>query len=440
MDFEEFSLDRRLLTPLSHQGLTRATDIQRQAIPIAMQGKDIIASSKTGSGKTLAFLLPAMQRVLKQRALSKRDARVLILTPTRELAKQVYAQLRLLVAGTGVKATLIVGGENFNDQAKQLVKDPQFIVGTPGRIADHLSQRQIHLNGLEMLILDEADRMLDLGFADQLLQINRAADHRLRQTLMFSATLDNTEVNSIAKQLLKAPVRVAIGGANDEHKDIQQRFILCDNLDHKKALLSHVIKGEPISQMIVFTATRADTLTLADYITEQGLSCAALSGDMNQGKRNQIMDGFSRGQQQVLVTTDIASRGLDLVNVSHVINFDMPKHAEEYVHRIGRTGRAGAKGSALSLVGPKDWLNFQAVEAYLNQAISFDSIAGMEAKFKGFSQTTSAPKVRKASQSKQGKAQTKRKPIKRVNKTFQQGIDVGDAPMRRKPKPPTSDE
>ncbi|MDO6527912.1 DEAD/DEAH box helicase [Motilimonas sp. 1_MG-2023] len=436
MDFEEFSLDRRLLTPLSHQGLTTATDIQRQAIPVAMQGKDMIASSKTGSGKTLAFLLPAMQRVLKQRALSKRDARVLILTPTRELAKQVYGQLRLLVAGTGVKASLIVGGENFNDQAKQLLKDPQFIVGTPGRIADHLTQRQIHLNGLEMLILDEADRMLDLGFADQLLQINRAADHRLRQTLLFSATLDNTEVSSIAQQLLKAPVRVSIGGANDEHTDITQRFYLSDNLDHKKALLKALLSEENITQMIVFTATRADTQTLAEYITELGLNSVALSGDMNQGNRNKIMDGFSRGQQQVLVTTDIASRGLDLINVSHVVNFDMPKHAEEYVHRIGRTGRAGSKGSAISLVGPKDWENFQAVEAYLNQPISFDSVAALKAKFTGLKVAKKVTRTDEIKKGKQGRTtKVKATRTKSVNKTYLKGVDVGDAPMRRKPKP-----
>ena len=435
MDFEEFSLDRRLLTPLSHQGLTTATDIQRQAIPIAMQGKDMIASSKTGSGKTLAFLLPAMQRVLKQRALSKRDARVLILTPTRELAKQVYSQLRLLMAGTGVKGCLIVGGENFNDQAKLLLKDPQFIVGTPGRIADHLTQRQIHLNGLEMLILDEADRMLDLGFAEQLLQINRAADHRLRQTLLFSATLDNTEVNGIAQQLLKAPVRVSIGGANDEHTDISQRFFLSDNLDHKKALLTLLLAKETISQMIVFTATRADTQLLADFITQLDLTCVALSGDMNQGNRNKIMDGFSRGQQQVLVTTDIASRGLDLIKVSHVVNFDMPKHAEEYVHRIGRTGRAGSKGSAISLVGPKDWLNFQAVEAYLNQPISFESVPEIKTKFSGLKPVKQAANA--AVKTPSSNVATKKTKVSRTtsaNKTYLKGVDVGDTPMRRKPK------
>ncbi|MGL4516905.1 MAG: DEAD/DEAH box helicase, partial [Shewanella sp.] len=206
MQFTDFSLDQRLLQSLKHMGISTPTAIQEQALPIALAGKDLMASSKTGSGKTLAFLLPALQRVISTRALSKRDPRVLILLPTRELAQQVYSQLRLLVANTQYKAMSILGGENFNDQAKALAKEPHFIVATPGRIADHLAQKHLFLNGLELLILDEADRMLDLGFAPQLQAINEAADHKRRQTLMFSATLDHSEINEIAATLLKNPL------------------------------------------------------------------------------------------------------------------------------------------------------------------------------------------------------------------------------------------
>jgi len=190
-----------------------------------VSGKDLLASSKTGSGKTLAFLLPAMQRVLKTRALTKRDPRVLILTPTRELAKQVYSQLRLLVSNTSLKSTLVLGGENFNDQVKALDKDPHFVVGTPGRIVDHLKKGLLHLHGLELLILDEADRMLDLGFAEQLKAINEEANHRLRQTLLFSATLGHAEVNEFACKLLKAPVRIAVGEENQQHSEITQLLL-----------------------------------------------------------------------------------------------------------------------------------------------------------------------------------------------------------------------
>ena len=213
LQFTDFSLDKRLLDSLKHMGISQPTEIQEQALPIALAGKDLMASSKTGSGKTLAFLLPAMQRIISTRALSKKDPRVLILLPTRELAQQVYGQLRLLVANTQYKAISVLGGENFNDQAKALSRDPHFIVATPGRIADHLEQKHLFLNGLELLVLDEADRMLDLGFAPQLKAINDAADHKRRQTLMFSATLDHDSINDIAATLLKSPSHVAIGNA-----------------------------------------------------------------------------------------------------------------------------------------------------------------------------------------------------------------------------------
>lgn len=433
MQFKDFGLDKRLLSTIEHLGFIAATDIQHQAIPVAMTGQDLIASSKTGSGKTLAFILPALQRLIKNRPLSKRDPRVVILTPTRELAKQVFSQLRLFTAGTQFKAVLVLGGENFNDQVKMLEKDPQFIVATPGRLADHLSQGHFYLNGLELLILDEADRMLDLGFSKQLAQINKAADHRKRQTLMFSATLDHAQVNEFALTLLKKPKRIAIGSAHSEHKDIKKRFYLCDNLDHKQALLEHFLKTEVFQQMIVFTATRADTERLSAELTKQGQSTAALSGDLNQSQRNQIMDSFSKGQQKILVTTDLASRGLDLINVSHVINFDLPKHTEEFVHRIGRTGRAGSKGDAISFVGPKDWTSFKNIEAFLQQTLAFSQVAGLTAKFSGLKPKKTDKNLTNNSGAGKKLVKKKKAPQRKVsNKTFHEAKDVGDLPVRRK--------
>ena len=438
MQFTEFSLDARLLQSLSHMGITTPTEIQEMAIPVGLSGKDLMASSKTGSGKTLAFLLPAMQRIISTKALSKRDPRVLILLPTRELANQVYSQLRLLVANTQYKALKILGGENFNDQAKALARDPHFVVATPGRLADHLAQHHFHLNGLELLILDEADRMLDLGFADQLKAINAAADHKRRQTLMFSATLNHNEINEIASELLKDPKHVSVGASNIENQDITQKIYLCDHLDHKEALLQSILKRGEQKQVIIFTATRQDTDRLAKKLAEEGFNTASLSGDLNQSARNQIMDQFSRGMQDILVTTDVASRGLDLLNVSLVINFDMPKFAEEYVHRIGRTARAGAKGDAISLVGPKDWVNFKQVQQFLSKTFEFSTIEGLKAKFTGLKDKPKAgkksavkPKRTKAS-TKQKNAKPKAKVVK--DKRFITGIDIGDAPMLRKPK------
>jgi superfamily II DNA/RNA helicase len=298
LQFKDLQIDKRLERSIDHLGFSQMTDIQCEAIPVAMTGRDLIASSKTGSGKTLAFLIPAMQRLLTVKALSKKDARVLILAPTRELTKQVFAQLRSLTAGTPLKIQLILGGENFNDQAKALRKDPHVIVATPGRLADHLEQRHLDLAGLELLILDEADRMLDLGFAEQLKAINTIANHRKRQTLMFSATLDHADVEQFSTGLLKEPQRLAIGAATDEHQDIEQKLYLCDHLDHKQSLLQHFLTNEEHQQVIIFTATRADTDRLAVEIGKQGITTTALSGSLNQSSRNKIMDDFSRGLQK----------------------------------------------------------------------------------------------------------------------------------------------
>lgn len=430
MHFKDFGLDKKLLETIEHLGFSSPTDIQQQAIPAAMAGSDLIASSKTGSGKTLAFILPALQRLKTQRALTKRDPRVLILTPTRELAKQVYSQLRLFTSNTPYKAVLILGGENFNDQVKTLEKDPHFIVATPGRLADHLEQGHFYLQGLELLILDEADRMLDLGFSEQLSKINQAADHRKRQTLLFSATLDHAQVNEFASELLKKPKRIAIEHGHSEHKDIIKRFYLADHLDHKEALLKHFLTIESFQQLIIFTATRVDTERLVALLAEQELKALALSGELNQSQRNQIMDSFSKGQAKILVTTDLASRGLDLVNVSHVINFDLPKHTEEFVHRIGRTGRAGNKGDAISLVGPKDWVSFKNIEGFLQQKITFDHVDGMKAKFKGLKPKKAKPMAK--DNKPKAKAEQKKATRKTINKkALFIGADVGDMPILR---------
>lgn len=442
MQFKELGLDNRLLKTLAHFDFKKATEIQQQAIPVAMAGKDLLASSKTGSGKTLAFLLPMLHKALKTKALSARDPRGVILVPTRELAKQVYGELRSMLAGLSYTATLITGGENFNDQVKALRRGPKFIVATPGRLADHLEHRSLFLEGLETLILDEADRMLDLGFAPQLRHIHNAAKHRRRQTLMFSATLDHAQVNDIAYEMLNDAKHIAVGGANEQHKDITQRFYLCDHLDHKEALLERVLDDADYRQVIIFTATRGDTERLTNKLNEKKLKAVALSGNLNQMQRNTIMSQFERAVFKILVTTDVASRGLDIANVTHVINFDMPKHTEEYVHRVGRTGRAGNKGDAVSLVGPKDWDSFKRVEAYLKQDIKFDVLDGLEGKFKGLKVRQPVNKAKP--QSSKAKPQAKKvakKPVKR-DKGFYDHVAVGDTVFipKKKVAPKVDDE
>ncbi len=444
LQFKDLGLDNRLLKNLNHYAFKKPTDIQRQAIPVAIAGKDLLASSKTGSGKTLAFVLPMLHKSLKSKAFSAKDPRGLILAPTRELAKQVYGELRAMLGGLTYDATLIVGGENFNDQVKALRRYPKFIVATPGRLADHLEHKSLFLDGLETLVLDEADRMLDLGFAPELRRINKAAKHRRRQTLMFSATLDHAEVNDIAAEMQDAPKRIAVGVSNQEHQDITQKFYLCDHLDHKEAILERVLQESEYRQVIIFTATRDDTERLTAKLNEKKLKAIALSGNLNQNQRNTIMSQFERAVFKILVTTDVASRGLDIANVTHVINFDMPKHTEEYVHRVGRTGRAGNKGDAVSLVGPKDWDSFKRVEAYLHQDLAFSTLEGLEGKFKGLKPKTPVSrngKVDYRNKNKQQAKKTPKKPVKR-DKGFYQNVAVGDSVFipKKKVAPKADDE
>jgi len=435
LSFSNFGLDKRLTSSLEHLGFNDATPIQSEAIPIAMAGKDILASSQTGSGKTIAFLLPIMQRLLRQKAFSKRDPRALILAPTRELAMQVYQDFKKLSGASRLNASLIVGGESFNDQAKVLRKEPDIIIGTPGRISDHLEHRHLILQALEVLVLDEADRMLDLGFSTALRHINKAADHRKRQTMLFSATIDDKAIKNLSVEILQDAKRIEIGRATDKHQNISQQVYLADHLDHKESLLK-AISEQPFEQMLIFTATKSDCDRLSALLRANNVDASALHGDMAQSARNKAMDDFKRTISKVLVATDIASRGLDIKHVSHVVNFDLPKHPEDYIHRIGRTGRAGKDGIAISLVSKKDWESLERIQLLLKSTFTFSQLEGLVAKFKGLKpvKPKSKGKYTPSTQKKYAvkKKTTKKAPAKKLDKSFVDAIDVGHIPMKRK--------
>lgn len=439
MLFTDLPLDHRLQSNIAKLNIDTLTDIQAQAIPKALLNNDILASSKTGSGKTLAFAIPMINRLLTQKALSRKDARALILAPTRELAKQVYLVVKQLVSSTGLQANLIIGGENYNDQAKKLKRAAHILVGTAGRVADHLNDKHLFLNGLELLILDEADRMLELGFYEQLNAINNLADHRKRQTFMFSATIAPAQLKKMTQALLKKPEKIIIDDAQTPHSDIQQRFYLSDNVNQKDSQLLKLIDLQDRQQAIVFTATRDDTLRLAEHLNNNGVSSVALHGEMLQKQRIQTMQDFSRGKYAVLTTTDLASRGLDIADVSQVINYDLPKIAEEYIHRIGRTGRAGKKGNAYSLVGHKDWLSYTTIKNdYLGET-TFEEIEGISTKFKGLQpkRVTSTKKVKSQhSRAKPTQDQSKRK--RRFNPM--ESKDIGHAPIKKSRKDDIQDD
>ena len=433
MQVTDLPVHHKIISKLETKNISTLTEIQERTMLPAIQGKDIIASSKTGSGKTFAFLVPAVHRLMSQKALSRQDPRALILAPTRELAKQVFLEAKSLCSGLNLTCSLVVGGENYNDQVKALRRNPHIIVGTAGRVADHLLDKSVYLNGLELLIFDEADRMLDLGFAAQLKMINDYADHRKRQTMLFSATLDNIELKHMTTQLTKSAVRVSVGDATAEHGDIEQRCFFADNVDNKDNILRAELKQREYNQAIVFTATREDTDRIAALLNEENLEAIALRGDLPQNQRAAIMSSFARGQHSILVTTDLASRGLDLSKVGLVVNFDLPKNADEYIHRIGRTGRAGQKGEAFSLIGPRDWKSFEGLKNHLQYALECTAHPDIPAEFKGFS-----PKKHKATQNKKATGKKRvAKPVKgpvkkRVNTMT--GQDMGMAPIKRKPR------
>ncbi|MCU7554202.1 DEAD/DEAH box helicase [Alteromonas sp. ASW11-19] len=432
MQVSELPVHHKIISRLTDKGIVELTEIQQRTMLPALQGKDIIASSKTGSGKTFAFLVPAIHRLVTSKPLSRQDPRVLILAPTRELAKQVFIEAKQLCTNQSLQCALIVGGENYNDQVKALRRTPHIVVGTAGRIADHLNDKSFFLNGLEMLIYDEADRMLDLGFAPQLSLINRYADHRKRQTMLFSATLDNIELKHLSGDFLRAPVRIAVGESTAQHADIQQHCYFADNVSHKDNLLTHCLQQTAFNQAVVFTATREDTDRLTTLLNEQQMEAIALRGDLPQNQRANIMSEFSRGRHSILVTTDVASRGLDLRKVGLVINFDLPKQADEYIHRIGRTGRAGEKGTALSFVGPRDWQSFVAIRSHVQYPIAAEPHPELPAKFSG---KTERKKVQPGSQTatqpsgKKAQSATDKKK-KRVD--TMEGEETGFAPLRRK--------
>lgn len=431
MKFTDLPIDHRIIKNLDAMQLSNLTDIQQQAIPHGLLNKDILASSKTGSGKTLAFVVPMVNRLLTTRALSKADPRALILAPTRELAKQVFGVCRQIIANTQLRASLVVGGENYNDQVNVLRRKPQIIIATAGRIADHLKDRHLFLNGLELLILDEADRMLELGFSTQLAAIHGQADHRKRQTMMFSATIEQAQIKQMTNELLNNPQKIVIDSNEQPHKDILQKFYLSDGVKQKDLQLCKLINIEKREQAIVFTATREDTVRLQTMLYDQQFDAIALHGELLQKQRNQVLQDFGNGKYGVLVTTDLGARGLDIRNVSLVLNYDLPKFPEEYIHRIGRTGRAGDKGTAISLVGKKDWRSFEAIKVNYVGEVDFANIPEIKTTFKGVK--TKVDKPTSAGQKKSSKAIDKSQ-IERPKRRFKplESFESGDLPIKRK--------
>ena len=382
--FADFSLDESLTQALEGLGFTSPTPVQEQAIPAALEGKDLLVSSQTGSGKTAAFLLPTLNALanqdtlvsFKDRMKAVTQPNILVISPTRELAQQVCQDAIAFVRHMkGVRIAAIMGGMPFGKQIQQL-KGAQVVVATPGRLLDLVNRRQIKLDNVDALIVDEADRMLDLGFSEDLEAIGDLAANR-KQTLMFSATFA-PRIITLAERMMNDPMRISIETGHSTNTDITQTLHWTDGFEHKKKLLTHWLNEEDVDQAVVFASTQEDTDMLAEELAEAGLSVVALHGAMPQTVRNRRLRSIREGRAKILVATDVAARGLDVPTISHVINFGLPMKNEDYVHRIGRTGRAGRTGKAITLATYRERGKIRALEDFLDARLNVSEIEGLE--------------------------------------------------------------
>jgi superfamily II DNA/RNA helicase len=387
MTFESLGLPESLLRAVVDAGYAAPTDVQSAAIPPALAGTDLMVAAATGSGKTASFILPALHRVLAARAgLTKRrdkgtiyGPRVLVLTPTRELALQIAKAAATYGRHVpGLRVATVVGGVPYPAQLKALRGPLDILIATPGRLLDHLQTGKAVLEHVEMLVLDEADRMLDMGFIDDITTI---ADHlpAARQTVMYSATFIG-HVARLAQNLLREPKRVDVASHTDTHANIEQRLHWADNFAHKNALLDHILTRREVEQALVFTSTQIDADRLADRLAELGHAVASLHGGMPQGRRNRVLQGLRSRQLRILVATDVAARGIDVPTISHVVNYGLPMKPEDYVHRIGRTGRAGRNGLAVTLAERMDAGMIRRIQQFTTQPIAATTIGGLEPK------------------------------------------------------------
>jgi len=421
--FSNLPLNERLLKALEDLEYLRPMPVQTWTIPHALKHKDLMVSAETGSGKSVAFLLPTLHQLMAKRA-RRSGCRALVLVPTRELGRQLLAEARKLAKYSDLKIELITGGDDYQRQVSIMERPPAMVIATPGRLHDHLKKGTVNLEDVEVLILDEADRMLDMGFGETVVKIVKRCRGE-HQTLLFSATLESRDVRAIAKVLLDEPESITLSGAQDPHDNIAQQTILADSVAHKEQLLLWLLKNEEYGKAIVFTNTREQAERLGNVLRLQGVRTSSLHGEMDQERRNRVMDLIHRGNVDVLVATDVAARGLDVKGVGLVINFEVARSGSDYVHRIGRTGRAGERGRAITLVDHNEWNPMAGIERYLKQKFERRTIEGLEGTYRG-------PKKQKGSGKAAGSKKVKlaKKKAGKVKKRLRDKKNTG---KRRKP-------
>lgn len=374
--FDELGLGPKVLDAINQAGYTEPTPIQAQAIPEALAGRDILGIAQTGTGKTASFTLPMIEKLGRGRARA-RMPRSLIVEPTRELAAQVSENFEVYGKNHKLTMALLIGGVSFGDQEKKLDRGVDVLIATPGRLLDHFERGKVLLTGVQTLVIDEADRMLDMGFIPDIERICKLIPGK-RQTLFFSATMP-PEITRITKAFLKDPVRIEVEKAATTASTVTQKLVPTTRLD-KRDVLQNILKTEDVKNAIVFCNRKRDVGVLHRALVKSGFSAGCLHGDLDQSTRTRTLAGFKKNEIQILVASDVAARGLDIPAVSHVINFDVPSHAEDYVHRIGRTGRAGREGAAFMLSTKEDGKYLSAIEKLIGKSIAADSAYGKDGK------------------------------------------------------------
>jgi len=373
--FDQFGLAPEILKAIQEQGYTTPTPIQAQAIPVVLTGRDVMGAAQTGTGKTASFSLPILQRLLPMASTSASPARhpvrALILTPTRELADQVANNVRTYAMHTPLRSAVVFGGVDMNPQSDELRRGVEILIATPGRLLDHVQQKTTNLGQVQMLVLDEADRMLDMGFLPDLQRILNLLPKE-RQTLLFSATF-SPEIKKLAATYLRTPQTIEVARSNSTATNVTQVVYEVAEGDKTGAVVQ-LIRDRGLKQVIVFCNSKIGASRLARQIEKQGIVAAAIHGDRSQNERMQALDAFKRGEIEALVATDVAARGLDIAELPAVINFDLPFNAEDYVHRIGRTGRAGASGDALSLCSPGEKKQLADIEKLIKRPLTVERL------------------------------------------------------------------
>ncbi|KMN81854.1 superfamily II DNA/RNA helicase [Chromobacterium alkanivorans] len=377
MLFSELGLSPEILRAIEEQGYSQPTPIQEKAIPLVLSSRDLLAAAQTGTGKTAAFMLPILERLKKYANTSVSPAmhplRALVLSPTRELADQIGVNVKTYTKYLPLRATTVFGGVNMDPQTQELRRGVEILIATPGRLLDHIQQKTIQLNKVEVLVLDEGDRMLDMGFIQDIRKIMGMLPKE-RQTLLFSATFA-PEIKRLASDFMKSPQTVEVARQNATNDQVEQIVYSVDAFK-KRHLLTHLIKSRDMSQVIVFCKTKLSADRLARELQRDGLQAEAIHGDKAQGARLETLAAFKEGKLRVLVATDVAARGLDVTELPYVVNFELPNAPEDYVHRIGRTGRAGAKGVAISLMSPEETRQHESIEKLTKLTLTPQTVDG----------------------------------------------------------------